>query len=39
MSFLIKDEKLFENIITFGKASATLSKKNLTVNLYKIINI
>ena len=39
ISFLIKDEKLLENIIRLGKKSATLSKKNLTVNLYTMKNI
>ena len=39
MSFLIKDENCQKNIIKFGKNSATLSKENLTVNLYTMKNI
>ena len=34
MSFLIKDEKWLEKYSEIWKKSATLSKKNLTVNLY-----
>ena len=34
ISFLI-----MKNIIKFGKKSATLSKKNFTVNLYTMKNI
>ena len=39
MSFLIKDENLLENKMEFGKKSATLSKKNFTINLYTMRNI
>ena len=33
MSFLVKDEKCWKNIMKFGKKATTLSIKNLTVNL------
>ena len=39
MSLLIKDEKLQENIMKFGKKSAIKSKNNLIVNLYVMKNI
>ena len=40
MSFLIKDKKLVEKYNEFcKKKSATLSKKNLAVNLYTMKNI
>ena len=37
--FFIKDEKLLEKYNKIGKKSATLSEKNLTVNLYTRKNI
>ena len=39
MSFLIKDENLLEKYNEIWKKSTILSKKNLTVNLYKKKNI
>ena len=39
MSFLIKDENLLEKYNEIWKKSTILSKKNLTVNLYKMKNI
>ena len=39
MSFLIKDEKWLEKYSEIWKKSATLSKKNLTVNLYTMKDI
>ena len=40
MSFLIKGKQLLKkNIIKLGKKSATLSIKDLTVNLYRMKNI
>ena len=39
MSFLIKDKKLLEKYNEIWKKSATLSKENLTVNLYTMKNI
>ena len=40
MSFMIKDEKLLEKYNEIWKEkSATLSKRNLTANLYAMKNI
>ena len=39
MSFLIKDDELLKNIITFGKKLKIVSKKNSIVNLYTMKNI
>ena len=39
VSFFIKEENCQKYTIKFGKKSATLSKKNLIVNLYTMKNI
>ena len=39
MSFLIKDDELLKNIITFGIISAILLRKDLIVNQYIMKNI
>ena len=39
MSFLTKDNKLLENIMSFGIKPAKLLKKDLRVRLYTTINI
>ena len=39
LSFFIKDKNCQNYMMKFGKKLATLSKTNLTLNLYKMKNI